>query len=282
MCIRDRRQPDTVIHFPLGDGRSAALLYDPQDDVVCWTRIETQGSIERHAVLPSRLEDAVYYVVRRTINGVTRRFIEKLARRDQCLGSPEARLADCHVIYSGSATTTIGDLSHLEGCEVVVWGWNTVAPFTATLSDGSEVTVGRDMGVYKVSGGAISGLPAAVTDACVGLAYAARFKSAKLAYAAQKGTALTQTKKVDHVGFILIDTHHAGVEYGQSFERLDAMPLTSKGAEIAPHTVWPAFDEPMIECPGEWDTDARLCLRSVAPRPATITAVVVGMETNET
>jgi hypothetical protein len=277
-----QRQPDTVIHFPLGDGRSAALLYDPQDDVVCWTRIETQGSIERHAVLPSRLEDAVYCVVRRTINGVTRRFIEKLARRDQCLGRPEARHADCHVTYTGAPVTTIGGLSHLEGCDVVVWGWNTAAPFTATLPDGSEVTVGRDMGVYKVSGGAISGLPAPVTDACVGLPYAARFKSAKLAYAAQKGTALTQTKKVDHVGFILIDTHHAGVEYGQSFDRLDALPLTAKGAEIAPHTVWPAFDEPMIECPGEWDTDARLCLRSAAPRPATITAVVVGMETNET
>jgi hypothetical protein len=54
--------------------------------------------------------------------------------------------------------------------------------------------------------------------------------SAKLAYAAQKGTALTQTNKVDHVGFILIDTHHAGVEYGQSFDRHDALPLTAKGA----------------------------------------------------
>ena len=138
------------------------------------------------------------------------------------------------------------------------------------------------MGTFKVSGGAISGLPQPVTDACVGLPYEARFKSAKLAYAAQKGTALTQRKKVDHVGFILIDTHHAGVDCGQSFATMDPLPLTSKSTEIEPHTVWPALDEPMIECPGEWDTDARLCLRSAAPRPATVTAVVVGMETNET
>ena len=45
---------------------------------------------------------------------------------------------------------------------------------------------------------------------------------------------------------------------------------------IEPHTVWPTFDEPMVECPGEWDTDARLCLRMSAPRPATVSAVVVG------
>ena len=261
----------------------ASLLRDAEDDVACWWRIETQGAIEDVVTLPGELESSVYFVVRRTVGGATRRFLEKLARRDQCLGRPEARLADCHTLYTGAATTAIAGLGHLEGCEVVVWGWNTAAPFTATLPDGSTVTVGRDMGaVHGRRTAQIAGLPAAVTNACVGLAYTGRFKSAKLAYAAQKGTALTQSKKVDHVGFVMLDTHCRGIEYGQSFDTMDPLPLVSKGMTIEPHTVWPTFDEPMVECPGEWDTDARLCLRMSAPRPATVSAVVVAVETNET
>jgi hypothetical protein len=99
-------------------------------------------------------------------------------------------------------------------------------------------------------------------------------------------------------GFILIDTHHAGVEYGRSFERMDALPVTSNGAAIEPHTVWPAFEEPMIECLGdgtplapasesEWPARGLVVAASALPvlgraEAATVTAVVVGMETNET
>jgi hypothetical protein len=36
----------------------------------------------------------------------------------------------------------------------------------------------------------------------------------------------------------------------------------------------------MIEVPGEWGTDARLCLKAESPNPATICAAVVGITTN--
>ena len=37
----------------------------------------------------------------------------------------------------------------------------------------------------------------------------------------------------------------------------------------------------MMEVPGEWNTDARLCLLAQAPAPCTIGGVVMGMTTNE-
>jgi hypothetical protein len=37
----------------------------------------------------------------------------------------------------------------------------------------------------------------------------------------------------------------------------------------------------MMEVPGEWNTDARLCLLAQAPAPCTVGGVVTGMTTNE-
>jgi hypothetical protein len=169
----------------------------------------------------------------------------------------------------------------LEGEDVVVWGWNTVTPFTATMPDGSDVETGRDFGSFTVISGQISGLSSAVTDAIVGLGYQATFKSAKLAYAAQLGTALTQTKKVDKIGLVLANTHVQGLEYGQSFTIMDNLPLVEDGADLDTNGVWEEFDKMMISLPGNWDTDARLCLRATAPRPCMVLAAVVGVTTNE-
>lgn len=279
-----QRQPDTQLHFIRGDGQVAALLHDAEDQVEAWWRIDSSGAdgeIESIAILPGQLENRVYYSVKRTIGGSTKRFLEKLARRDQCYGLPEARCADSHIYYSGAETTTITGLSHLEGESVVVWGWNTVNPFTATLPDGSSMTVGKDLGTFTVSSGQITGLGSSVTNAIVGLTYTATFKSAKLAYAAQMGTALTQEKKVDTLGLILANTHNQGLEYGQSFTTMDNLPGVEEGAAVDSNTVWEGYDQMMITVPGQWGTDARLCLRATAPRPAMVMAAVVGITTNE-
>lgn len=279
-----QRQPDPHIWVPREDGECPALLYDPTEEggenASAWWRLVTDGDIEGGCVLPAVAGDMSYFIVERTINGSTKRFIEKLARPDQCEGQPEARLADCHVMYSGSAVTTITGLDHLEGEEVVVWGWNTSSPFTVTV-DGETVTVGRDLGTFTVSGGQITGLSASVTDACIGLGYTAKFKSAKLAYAAAMGTAINQRKRVTKLGFVLQNTHYQAIRHGPSFDRLDTMPLMERGAAIAEHTVWPTYDFDMTEHPGNYDTDSRFCLVATAPKPATVNSVVIGMETRD-
>lgn len=276
-----QRQPDTQLHFVRGDGQVAALLHDAEDQVEAWWKIDTDGVVESVAILPGSMENRVYYAVQRTIGGQTKRFLEKLARRDQCYGLPEARCADCHIYYSGAATTTITGLGHIEGEEVVVWGWNTSSPFTATMPDDSVVTTGRDLGTYTVGGGQITSLSETVTDAIIGLGYSATFKSAKLAYAAQLGTALNQTKKIDQIGLVLANTHAQGLEYGQSFTTMDNLPMVEDGAEVDGNAVWEDFDGMMITVPGSWETDSRLCLRATAPRPCMVMAAVVGVTTNE-
>lgn len=280
-AIAVQRQPDTVIHFRRADGQLASLVYDADDAVECWWRSVTTGEIEDVVTLPGEIEDKVYVVVMRTIGGVQRRYLERSARRDQCSGLPEARHADSHVIYSGAPTTVIAGLGHLEGLEVVVWGWNTATPFTVGMPDGSTEVVGQDLGTFTVSGGQITGLGASVTDACVGLGYTARFKSAKLAYGAQMGTAINQKKQIDAIGLLLLNTHAQGIRYGQSFERLDDMPGVEMGDDVGSSVVWDDYDQPMFKAPGQWDSDSRLCLESAAPRPCTVAGVVISVQTNE-
>lgn len=116
------RQPDTVAYLPRNDGVSAAVLYDPDDEVVAWYRITTLGIIEDVCVLPSAtgVEDIVYFTVRRTINGVTRRFLEKLATRDNCVGGLINQQLDSHIVYQGAPATSIS-LPHLPNTKVTVW-----------------------------------------------------------------------------------------------------------------------------------------------------------------
>ncbi len=246
--IAVQRQPNTRIHCVRADGTVAVLTFEPGDEVEAWWRVDTDGLIEDVVVLPDAVEDRVYYTVRRVIGGQQRRFRERFARLDEARGGPVNRQADAHVVYRGAPTTTIGGLAHLEGRSVVVWG------------------DGQDLGTLTVRNAAVT-LPEPVSAACVGLPYAARFKSAKLAYAAQGGTALNQIKRVVKVGLILADVHADGLQFGQDYDVMDDLPRVEGGGEIDEDAVREAYDEPMIEVPGDWDTDARLCLTAAAPRP---------------
>lgn len=267
--IAIQRQPDTSIHFVREDGKVAVLLFDQDDGVEAWWLFETDGEVEAAYVLPGALEDSVYYVVKRTINGQTKRYHEKWSRLDECEGGTLNKQADCFVTYTGVATSTITGLSHLEGEEVVVW------------ADGADFSAGRgaDQVTYTVSGGQIT-LDESVTNAVVGLPYAATFKSAKLAYAAGGGTALTMTKKVDHVGLIMAHTHYQGLYYGDDENSLWPLPLVEDADDTAADTVWEQYDKDMIEISGVWDTDSRLWLKAYAPRPVTVMAAVLSIQTN--
>jgi hypothetical protein len=257
-----QRQPETMIHAVRADGTVCCLLLEPAEEVVAWWRIQTDGVIEDVCVLPGTPEDDVYYVVKRTINGVDKRYVEKFARLDECIGGTLTKLADSHLRIVQSSSSTITGLSHLNGKTVVVWA------------------KGKDLGTYTVSSGSIT-VSEAVATAIVGLPYEATYKSSKLAYAAQKGTALLQKKIIKKLGLLCLNTHYQAVQYGDNFADMTPMPLVEDGVTVAANTINTVYDEPMFPLDGSWDTDSRLCLKCTAPRPATICAAVIGMETRD-
>lgn len=266
--IAGQRQPDTRIHCVRSDGKVAILVNEPAEDVKAWILYETDGEVEDVFVLPGSVEDSVYYVVKRTINGSTVRYVEKWAMESECVGGSINKQADSFVVYDDTAATVISGFSHLEGETVEVW------------ADGAYV------GQKTVSSGQIT-LDEAASQVCAGLYYEARFKSAKLAFAASMGTALTKKKKVDHLGLILDQTHKDGILYGKNFDQsggeyvnLDSLPAVVDGATVADDTIHDTYDTEPFEFPGEWNTDSRLCLLARAQRPCTVLAAIVEVNTN--
>ncbi len=266
-----QRQPDTRVHCVRSDGTVGMLVSDPAENVQAWLDIETgdadgvNGVIEEVAVLPtSDREDAVYYIVKREINGSTVRYIERMAREDQAHGGADNRISDSFLVQNTvSATDVITSLDHLEGStSAIIWG--------ATA----------DLGIGTVATNAVTASQASTTF-IVGLPYSAKYRSAKLAYAAEAGTALTQVKKVNHVGLVLADVHAQGIRFGPSTDRLDNLPLVSSGSTISTDGLNATFDEQSIPFDGNWNTDSRIVLIGTAPRPVTVLGAVIQIDTKE-
>lgn len=132
------QEPDDVIWAVMSDGTLCTLTYLREHKVWGWARHETDGVIESVAVITSESErrDIVHFVVKRTINGQTRRFIETLA---EYIDDPmeNAYFIDCGLSrLSGAPTATITGLWHLEGRSVSVYADGNVLP-NVTVSQGT-------------------------------------------------------------------------------------------------------------------------------------------------
>lgn len=119
ISIAYQQNPDSTLYCLREDGQIAALVREDDQQVKAWTRIVTDGLYKAVSVIPSNLGpfDEVWTIVQRTINGVTRQYIERFAnpivpdRQEECF------YVDCGLTYSSfDQTTSIGlTLSALTG-----------------------------------------------------------------------------------------------------------------------------------------------------------------------
>lgn len=78
------RSPDQIIHIVRSDGKALAFTFNQEQEIIAWTTWDTLGKFERVAsIRPSSdtLDDAAYFVVKRTVNGQTVRYIERTHTR---------------------------------------------------------------------------------------------------------------------------------------------------------------------------------------------------------
>jgi len=280
--ITVQRKIDTRVHILLRDGTVIVCVYDPIQKERGFLKVVTAGIVTDIFCMPGGVEDKVYYAVQRTINSSTVVYLERWALESECTGQPVAKLSDSHINYVGAETTTITGLTSQIGASVVVWGWNTINPFTVTMPDGSTKTVGRDMGTYTVDGaGTITGLPAAVTNACIGISYTAQWQSVKLTQTVQDGTSLGFAKIIDELHLVLANTHYRGLQFGTDFTHMDNLPTTEEGMAVQADTVWAEYDKSPVKVDATWDPNTRLCLQASSPRPCTILAANIGVSTSE-
>jgi len=114
-----QQEPDSILWSVRGDGQLACMTYKREEKVIGWTRQIVGGSfdggsavVENIATIPGDLdEDQVWVVVRRTINGATKRYIEYIRDFDFGTDVTDARFVDSSLTYTGETSTLNGAIT---------------------------------------------------------------------------------------------------------------------------------------------------------------------------
>lgn len=136
--ITYQNEPDTLLWCVLADGSCITLSYDEIHKLVGWAHHETDGFYRDVAVIPSTdlTGDTPWFVVKRTINGVDRYFVE-FATYDQD--------SDSSLTYNGTVTGATVAASAVSGAGVT---------FTASVATFTAADVGKEIILlaYEVAG----------------------------------------------------------------------------------------------------------------------------------
>lgn len=264
--IAYQKRPQPRIWAVRSDGQLAVLLYGPKEGVYAWARITgaNGGLFKSVCVVPGAPEDRVHVLVEREINGSTVTYHERFALQrfevdtddDGVKTAPKAWRLQCALSSDGAATDSFSGLDHYEGETVRVWG------------------DGRDAGEYVVTGGAIT-TDREIEYAIIGLDYQGKWRSSKLAYGAQMGTAMTMRKEVGWLGVVTYETPVGAVCYGRTFEdAVDPLEAPEGDGSVmdAPLTLWSQeYAQPFTSAN---EIDERICLVMNGPAPVTILALI--------
>ena len=262
-----QRQPDTRIWFVLSDGTARVLIYEPAEQIVGWCRVIIDGTIEDVVSIPSTDQDSIYIATMRTINDMPVRNIERLAFTEATDGI--VRQSDMFMhLTDVPADTDFTGITHLEGEQVVVWA---DGQFLNTMDNMATVTAGRVPNAEQQ----------AYDNVIVGIPYIGRWKSVKLAYGAGLGTALTQYKRIDHLGITMLNTAPDGIRIGRDFDNLTQVATRYRNRPLVPGEVFTEWDQDASQFAGKWGPDERVHLEMRSPYPVSVAALVLNMKTND-
>jgi len=264
-----QQSPDSILWCVREDGVLAGLTYLRSEEVVAWHRHILGGSfgsgnavVESVASISGAInEDELWVIVKRTINGATKRYVECFAdfEFDETT-STSFRFLDSHLTYDGSATTTLSGLSHLEGQTVSI------------LADGSAHPD------KTVSSGAIT-LDRSVTKAVVGLAYNSVLQTMRIEGGAAEGTSQGKTKRISKVVLRLFET--VGVKVGPSLSNLEAIPFRTTSSPMGSPVETLLAGDKEIEFNDDFNSDGFIFVKQDQPLPCSVLAIYPTLVTSD-
>jgi len=141
------KAPQPLVWFVSTSGKLLGLTYVPEQQIGAWHQHDTDGAFESCTVVAEGSEDVLYVVVRRTINGASVRYVERMASR-QFTAQADAFFVDCGLTYSGAPATVISGLSHLEGKTVSILADGAVHP--QRVVTGGSITLDQDASKVQI------------------------------------------------------------------------------------------------------------------------------------
>jgi hypothetical protein len=245
------QSPDSLIVCATSDATGLFFAYHREHDVWAWSQFVTDGEIECVSSIREDGRDVVYAVVKRTINGATKRYVERMSNRyADTVG--DAYRVDCGLTYEGAATTTLSGLYHLEGETLVA------------LADGNVV---RDL---TVTDGAVT-LPIASSKVHIGLPYTARLKTLPMTSQTQQGSTKGRKTRIPKVHIGVRDTR--GLQIGADLNNLtNLIPRTQQN----PSAMTGQYEQSVAGA--AWGATPQIILVSEDPLPMEVTSITREIE----
>lgn len=146
--------PHSLIWAVRNDGILLCITYVKDQQIVGWSHHDFEnGFVEHIASIPSSEEDAVYMVIRRTINGRTVRYVERFASR-KIVDIVDNIFVDSALSYDGRNTTattmTLSGGTNWDSTETLTLNSSSLVNPLFSLSD-----VGNQIHLYDTDGSVI-------------------------------------------------------------------------------------------------------------------------------
>lgn len=259
--------PHQIVWAIRNDGALVGFTWNNEQNVRGWHPhpVGGGGIVESIAVMPAAEGDRseLWAVVRRTINGATKRYIEFMERYYR-RGDTQASqfYVDSGLTYSGAAVTTITGLSHLEGATV------------------SVLVNGAPHPDRIVAGGQIS-LQLPATMAQVGFACPCQYRSMRIEAGAHDGTAQGKTKRIHKMVGRFQDT--GGGTYGALVDGAFMDPFLFRKPSDAMDLPAPLYSgDKVVSWPRGYDAEGYIGYENNQPTAATLVAFMPQVQTVDT
>ncbi|MER9392509.1 MULTISPECIES: hypothetical protein [unclassified Mesorhizobium] len=260
--------PDPMLWFPLENGELGGYTHQPSQEVRGMHRHRFGGSfagsapgqptwavVESAVVTPGQNGvDDIWLIVKRTIGGVTRRYIEIMTTPFEYGMLEDAFQVDCGLTYSGAPVNVVSGLGHLNGQLVDVLAGGKVYRGLPVASGQVTLPAGATAGKWQV-----------------GLPFQSEANTLELDVGGQDGSVIGRRKKVAKVILSLLETDTTGLQV-QSFlrgrwesVRMPSIVAPDGNAKLYTGNV----DVPVDD---SWEGQGRVRIRHVNPTPCTIRA----------
>ena len=260
-----QQEPESIIWARRTDGTLLGLTYRREEEIVAWHKHviggefdSGQAKVESIITLPTDSgEDELYMIVKRTINGVTKQYVEVMKAFDFGSDTTAAFFVDSGLVYSGSATTTLSGLYHLEGEDL------SILANGATHAD------------KTVSGGGVT-LDFSATSGAVGFGYTSEMQTMRLESGSQDGTSQGKPKRIHDITVRFYET--VGAEVGSDSASADRIFFRDSSMNM--DEAVPLFTgDKEIEFEGGFVDGDRIYVRQSQPLPMTVLALYPRMNT---
>lgn len=249
------KSPQPIVWFVNSDGLLLGLTYVPEQQIGAWHWHDTDGQFESVCVVSEGNDDVLYAVVKRTVNGATVRYVERMASR-LFAEQEDAFFVDSGATYDGVPADEITGLTWLEGKTVSILADGAVHP--QRVVTGGAVVLDYEAGKVHI-----------------GLPITADLQTLPVAVQIDNAFGQGRFKNVNK-GWIRVH-RSSGVWMGPNSDML----VEAKQRKSEPYGKPPALvsEEIPIMIKPSWGDSGQVFIRQVDPLPLTVVSVALEIAT---